>query len=309
MPGLTPPGVLVIVGATATGKTALSLHVAQRLGSPILNADSRQVYQEMDIGTAKPTPEERRLCPHELWDLVPPTVQLTLADYQRLAQQRIAHWHTQDRIPLLVGGTGLYVQSLTDGLGIPPVPPHPTLRQSLYTLWQQGLASALLRQVDAEAAIQIHPHDAVRTVRALEVFYVTGIPITQWQRRDPPTYPVVLVGLACDRDVLHERIARRTRQMLEQGWIAEVEGLRAKYGPELPLLSSLGYGEIGAYLDGQLSREAMIATINQKTRHLAKQQTTWFRHKLYGIRWIDSQAPDLVDQVWAAMPQAWRNSA
>jgi tRNA dimethylallyltransferase len=292
------PSLVVIVGATATGKTALSLELAQRWGSPILNADSRQVYQGMDIGTAKPTPAQRRLCPHDLWDLRPPTHPLTLAEYQRAAQARIEHYHRQGVTPILVGGSGLYVQAIVQGLGIPPVPPQPQLRAQLSHLGQPHCYQ-LLQHLDPPAAQAIHPHDGVRTLRALEVFYVSGIPISQWQTATPPAYPIYEVGLTCERAILYERIHQRTTAMIAQGWIPEVEQLRADYGTSLPLLHSLGYDEISAYLDGNLTLAEAQTQITQKTRQLAKQQCTWFRHKCPGIVWFRAGDPDLADQVEA----------
>ncbi|MEN9219743.1 MAG: tRNA (adenosine(37)-N6)-dimethylallyltransferase MiaA [Thermostichales cyanobacterium BF4_bins_65] len=290
------PSLVVIVGATASGKTALSLALAQAWGSPILNGDSRQVYVGMDIGTAKPTPAERALCPHELWDLRPPTHPLTLAEYQRLAQARISHYHQQGITPIVVGGSGLYVQAITAGLGIPPVAPQPELRAQLGQLGQFHCYQ-LLQHLDPQAARGIHPHDWVRTQRALEVFYVTGMPISRWQRANPPDYPIYLVGLEWPRAVLYERIAQRTLAMVAQGWVEEVRRLRQQYGSGLPLLHSLGYGEISAYLDGQISLEQAQGQIIRKTRHFAKQQLTWFRHKCPGITWFAGGDPGLREGV------------
>jgi len=181
------PSLIVICGATATGKSRLAMQLAQHFNTVILSADSRQVYREFDIGTAKPTPEEQALIPHYLIDICDPTETLTVAEYQEKAN------HLIETLPysplLLVGGTGLYIKAITKGLKIPRVPPHPDLRSRLEGLGQSQLYS-FLRKVDPKAATKIHPNDHVRTLRALEVFYVTGKPMSEQQGENPPSYPV-----------------------------------------------------------------------------------------------------------------------
>lgn len=224
-PGKSAGGLplIVICGATATGKSGLAIRLAQRLSGIILSADSRQVYREFDIGTAKPSLPDRQQVPHQLIDICEPTLTLTLADYQQQAQQSLSHAVAQ---PLLVGGTGLYIRSVVRGLLIPRVAPQPELRAQLSQLGQP-FCHALLQQIDPSAAAKIHPHDQVRTQRALEVFYVSGQPISRQQGEQPPDYPILQIGLdSADLDQLARRIARRTAEMLEQGFVAEVERLR-----------------------------------------------------------------------------------
>jgi tRNA dimethylallyltransferase len=290
---------IVICGATATGKSGLALSLAQRLGKVILSADSRQVYREFDIGTAKPTVAEQKLVPHYLIDVCEPTETMTVADYQEQAQALIANL---DETPLLlVGGTGLYIKSIVQGMKIPRVAPQPELRSHLESLGQTQLY-AMLQQVDPVAAQKIHAHDLVRTLRALEVYYVTGVPISEQQGENPPNYPILQVGLDCDSERLGVRIGRRTEQMIADGLVAEVEYLCQKYGAELPLLNTLGYQEIKQYLAGEISLDEAKELTILHTRQFAKRQRTWFR-AVAEIQWFDADSPDLLEQVWLKINQ------
>ncbi|MFN4196291.1 MAG: tRNA (adenosine(37)-N6)-dimethylallyltransferase MiaA [Thermosynechococcus sp.] len=287
-------GLIVIGGATATGKTALAIALAQQLNSVILSADSRQVYRGFDIGTAKPTPTQQQQVPHHLIDICDPRDTLTLAIYQAKAQALIAHYHAQGITPLLVGGTGLYIRSITQGLTIPQVPPQPELRAQLMALGQQECYQ-WLQQVDPLAAQRIHAHDQVRTLRALEVYYVTGVPLSQQQRREPPPYPIWYFALAGgDRQQQRARIEARTHQMLAMGWLDEIRQLQAQYGDELPLLDTLGYREMRQYLRGEVTLAEAIALTVQHTQQFAKRQRTWFRSEA-GIHWL--QATTLEEQL------------
>jgi tRNA dimethylallyltransferase len=296
------PSAIVICGATATGKSGLALELAQRLNSVIISADSRQVYREFDIGTAKPTPIEQQLVPHYLIDICDPTETLTLAQYQEKAQALIET--SEFRIPnsefipppLLVGGTGLYIKSIVKGLKIPRVSPQPELRSQLQSLGQTQLY-AFLCQVDAIAAQKIHPNDEVRTLRALEVYYVTGKPISEQQEENPPNYPILQIGLDCETEALRKRIQLRTEKMIEAGLVEEVERLGKKYGWHLPLLDTLGYQEIKQYLAGELSLSEAKELIVLHTRQFAKRQRTWFR-AYPEIEWFDSDSADLLERVW-----------
>ncbi len=344
---------IVICGATATGKSGLALELARRFPSVIISADSRQVYREFDIGTAKPTRQQQQQVPHYLIDICDPTETLTLADYQAEVQRVIEEvlpvsawvrgcvgtW-VRDRgtasksstentnfvsspsspsspsthlpihppthpptypsthlpTPLLVGGTGLYIKSIVRGMQIPRVAPQPDLRKQ-FTEMGQAVCYGLLQQVDPVAAAKIHPNDQVRTQRALEVFYVSGKPISQQQGERPPTYPILQIGLDAEMDALEQRIWRRTAEMIEAGFVAEVEALCQKYGPGLPLLNTLGYQEMKRHLTEELSLKAAEAEIVLHTRQFAKQQRTWFRADPT-IEWFNADDPNLTDRVW-----------
>ncbi|OYD89770.1 tRNA (adenosine(37)-N6)-dimethylallyltransferase MiaA [Nostoc sp. 'Peltigera membranacea cyanobiont' 210A] len=285
---------IVICGATATGKSSLTLALAMRLGSVILSADSRQVYREFDIGTAKPSVTEQKLVPHYLIDICDPTDTMTVADYQEQTQALIAS--VDVRPLLLVGGTGLYIRSIVQGMKIPRVAPQTELRSQLESLGQPQLY-AILQQVDPVAAQKIHGNDSVRTLRALEVFYVTGYPISEQQGENPPDYPILQIGLDCDVEKLGARIQQRTQQMITNDLVAEVEYLCQKYGADLSLLNTLGYQEIKQYLAGDISLDEAKELIILHTRQFAKRQRTWFR-AYPQIEWFDANAPDLLEKVW-----------
>ncbi|NMF62328.1 tRNA (adenosine(37)-N6)-dimethylallyltransferase MiaA [Brasilonema octagenarum] len=289
---------IVICGATATGKSGLALDLAMRLDSVILSADSRQVYREFNIGTAKPTEAEQNLVPHYLIDICNPTNTMTVADYQQQAQALIA---SGSHPLLLVGGTGLYIRSITQGLRIPRVAPHKELRSQLESLGQRLLYD-MLQQVDSIAAQKIHPNDSVRTLRALEVFYVTGRPISDQQGENPPNYAILQIGLDCDSAHLTQRIAQRTQKMIADGLVAEVKYLCQKYGTDLPLLNTLGYQEIKQHLAGDISLEEAKQLTVLHTRQFAKRQRTWFR-AYPQIEWFDVESPDLLDKVWQRLQE------
>lgn len=271
------PGLIVIGGPTATGKSKLAIALAEHLSTVILSADSRQVYQGLDIGTAKPSISDQNRVSHYLIDLCPPNQVFTVAEYQAQAQHLIQRLHQQGMTPILVGGTGLYIRAITEGLGIPKVPPHPELRSQLSALGQDQIYG-WLTQVDPDAAQRIHPHDQVRTLRALEVYYVTAKTLTHQQTASPPAYPIWYGWLEPPPlNSYLEIIRQRTEQMLALGWIEEIEGLTQRYGPDLPLLNTLGYREMGQHLRGIFSLEEAISATATHTRQFAKRQCTWFR--------------------------------
>ena len=287
------PKLIVICGATATGKSGLALKLAQEFNTVILSADSRQVYRDFNIGTAKPTPQEQALIPHYLIDICDPRETLTVAEYQDQANNLIASLPYSPI--LLVGGTGLYIKAVTKGLKIPRVAPHPQLRSRLKSLGQSQLY-AFLQQIDPHAVTKIHPNDHVRTLRALEVFYVTGKPISEQQGENPPAYPIQQIGLDCSPEDLTKRIQTRTEKMLDLGLITEVKGLIEKYGWSLPLLDTLGYQEIKDYLAGETDLETAKELMVLHTRQFAKRQRTWFTSQSE-IIWFNSQQLDLYDAV------------
>ncbi len=282
---------IVISGATATGKSRLALQVAQYLNTIIISADSRQVYREFDLGTAKPSISEQSLVPHYLIDICHPTETLTVAEYQTQAQALI----TKHPLPLLVGGTGLYIKSITRGLKIPNIPPHEDLRSQLISLGQVQ-CYAMLAQVDPIAIAKIHPNDQFRTLRALEVYYVTGKSISAQQGENPPKYPILHIGLDCEVEALQQRIQHRTEEMVRLGLVTEVEKLIDKYGEDLPLLNTLGYKEIKQYLTREVSLEKAIELTVLHTRQFAKRQRTWFR-AYPEIEWFDANDSNLLAKV------------
>jgi tRNA dimethylallyltransferase len=290
---------IAICGATATGKSAIAMALADRLGTEIISADSRQIYREFDIGTAKPSKSEQQAIAHHLIDICDPTEILTVADYQTRARTAIAHMHAQSRVPILVGGTGLYIRAIVKGLKIPQVPPQPELRSQLASLGQ-SCGFAMLQQVDPISASNIHPNDTVRMLRALEVFYVTGIPISAQQGEAPPSYPILQIGLDSKNDRLLQRIKHRTEQMMAIGWIEEVQYLQSKYGNDLPLMQTLGYKEMQQYLAGQLSRSEATEQTVLHTRQFAKRQRTWFRADAE-IEWFDCDSSDLMERIWISV--------
>ncbi|MDJ1167983.1 tRNA (adenosine(37)-N6)-dimethylallyltransferase MiaA [Roseofilum sp. BLCC_M154] len=289
------PALIVICGPTATGKSGLAIALAQHLQTVILGADSRQIYREFDIGTAKPSPRELEQVPHYLINICNPQDLFTVAEYQEQAQRLIEQFQQQGKIPLLVGGTGLYLRSIIAGMKIPRVAPQLELRSQLQAL-SQSQCYAMLQQVDPQATQKIHPNDQVRTLRALEVYYVTGSPISEQQGENPPTYPIVQIGLDCfQSEHLQARIAQRTAKMIQEGLVEEVKTLCEKYGTDLPLLDTLGYREIKQYLAGEINLEKAEELTILHTRQFAKRQRTWFRAN-NRIQWFDSEDPQLVEK-------------
>ena len=288
---MQPAGLIIVLGATATGKTSLAIAIAKHLKAPILSADSRQVYRHLNIGTAKPTLDERQGIPHYLIDIVEPDATLTLADYQDRAQTLITKFHAEGVTPILVGGSGLYIKAITAGLKIPRVPPQPDLRSQLEELGQT-YCYQVLQQVDPIGAAKIHANDQVRTLRSLEVFYVTGQPLSAQQGEQPPDYPIMQIGLECDDlEAYRQLVSDRTEQMLENGWLNEIRDLQHRYGEELPLLKTLGYAEMSDYLANKIDLEtAKLLTVTH-TCQFAKRQRTWFRGSGNGtlpIHWLRS---------------------
>ncbi len=282
---------IAVLGPTAVGKTAISLQLARQFDGEIISADSRQIYRGLDIGTDKIGAAERAQTPHHLIDVVAPDQILTLAEYQRLAFAAVDDIQRRGRLPILAGGTGLYVRAVLDGLGIPEVPPNLVLREELDAYAAANGAEALharLAALDPDAAARIDYRNVRRVVRALEVCLVTGQPISLLQRATPPPWSILRIGLTRPREVLFERIDRRVDEMMALGLLEEVQTLLAAgYGPELPALTGLGYRQLIQYLHGELTLEEAIEEIKRQTRRLVRQQYTWFRLDDPRIRWFD----------------------
>jgi tRNA dimethylallyltransferase len=281
---------IIILGPTAAGKTALGIELAKKLGGEIISADSMQVYRGMDIGTAKPTMEERQGIPHHLIDIKDPDESWTVSDFVERANGltgSLAH-------PIIVGGTGLYLWSLLEGFSFPITPADKELRDKLE---KESLAElySRLSTVDPGAAKKIHPNDQKRIIRALEVFELTGKPISQLQktgsRANGLTGEQIIIGLNLPKDTLYERINQRVDSMLEKGLIDEVKGLLAKgYSKALPSFQALGYKEVVEYLDGKWNKEQMIEELKKRTRNFARRQMTWFK-RFKNVRWVEAGQP------------------
>jgi tRNA dimethylallyltransferase len=288
---------IAIVGPTGVGKTEISLKLARRYGGEVVSADSRQIYRGLDIGTAKIGLAERAETPHHLIDVVDPDEVYTLAQYQRAAYAAIADIQARGRLPLLVGGTGLYVRAVLEGWGIPEVPPDPALREELESLARSQGRDALharLRALDPIAAKRIDPRNVRRVIRALEVCLVTGEAISELQQAEAPPYRIMIIGLKRPRPVLYARIDRRVDRMMAQGLVQEVQALlEAGYSPELPALTGLGYRQIIGYLSGEMTLQEAIAEIKRQTRRFVRQQGTWFRLDDPRIRWFDLEQSSL----------------
>lgn len=282
-----PRPLLVVVGPTAVGKTAVSLSLAQQLDGEIVSADSRLLYQGLDIGTAKPTPAELALVPHHLIDICAPDQTMTLGEYQRQAYAAIDEILARGRLPMLVGGTGQYVTAVVEGWGIPEVAPRLRLRRSLQELGQDELAR-WLALLDPVAAARIDPRNVRRVIRALEVTLVKGRPMSDLQQRQPPPYMICRVGLTRERATLYRRIDMRVEQMMADGLLEEVQRLRAAgYATRLPAMSGLGYRQILEHLQGEISLEEAVERIKFETHRFARQQHNWFRRDDPHITWFD----------------------
>jgi tRNA dimethylallyltransferase len=286
---------IAIVGPTAVGKTQVALRLAEHLSVEIVSADSRQVYRYMDIGTAKPTPQEQQRVKHHLVDVVDPDESFTLAQYQELAYEAIDSVERRERIPLLVGGTGLYVKAVLDGLNIPRAKPDQHLREQLYAEVEDKGYRALhqrLSELDPAAAERIDARNVRRVVRALEVCHQIGKPISSLQSASPPPYRMLRIGLNMARDQLYRRIDDRVERMLAAGLVKEVSSLvQDGYSYDLPAMSGLGYRQIGMYLRGKVSLDEAVALIKRHTRRFVRQQANWFRKDAPEISWFETTEP------------------
>jgi tRNA dimethylallyltransferase len=308
-PDLIGPGLLpirVIAGPTATGKTAVGIELAERLGGEVISADSRQVYRGMTIGTSKPTPEEQARVPHHLLDVADPRDHYTAADFARDARAVIAELDRR-RIPVIVvGGSGLYLRALIDGLFAGPGR-QPEIRAELEA-WADREGSAALHielaEVDPESARRLHPNDRVRLVRALEVVRATGTPLSEWQReRAEHSLRARTQYVVIDREDpdLDSRIATRTRAMFQAGLVEEARALLAQgLTPEHATYRTIGYTEAFAVLRGEMPMAAAIIAAIQSTRQFARRQRTWFR-AVAGAEWVTLQSGDSADGVAARL--------
>lgn len=289
---------ILIIGPTAVGKTELSLQLAQRLNGEIVSADSRLLYRGMDIGTAKPTPEERARVSHHLIDVADPDEIWSLALFQQKATETIANIHARDKLPLLVGGTGQYIRAITEGWTPPEVEPDPRLRRVLEGLAEdKGLywLHAGLEKIDPVAAKKIDPRNVRRTVRALEVILTTGRSFSQQRGQSDSPYDLLTIGLKRPRAELYRRVDERIEAMFEAGFLDEVKGLMEKgYSPELPTMSAIGYRECVKVINGQLSVEQAKVEMRRVTRMFVRRQANWFKEDDPNIHWFEAGQKNLV---------------
>jgi len=286
------PPLILIVGPTAVGKTELAIQLAVRLNGEIVSADSRLFYRGMDIGTAKPTPEEQARIPHHLIDIADPDEILSLAVFQQKAREAIADIHTRNKIPFLVGGTGQYIRAVTEGWSPPEVKPDDRLREELekrrrergvYWLYEK------LKQLDPVAAEKIDARNYRRTIRALEVIMTTGKRFSEQRGQSESPYHLITVGLTRPRTELYERVDQRIDSMFANGFLDEVKSLLAAprgYAPSLPTMSAIGYRECIRVLNGELNEEQAKAEIRRATRIFVRRQANWFKESDPHIKWF-----------------------
>ena len=286
----TKPRLVIVLGPTAVGKSELALALAQRLDGEIVNADSQQVYRYMDIGTGKPSEPDRRRVPHHVIDVVNPDEEFNAAMYRRLANDAIDRLHRAGKTAVLCGGTGLYLKTLTQGLFAGPGQDRELRRSLEEEIKDKGLPVlyAQLVAIDQSVSATIHPNDRQRIIRALEVYRITGKPLSAWQKEhafQEEPYEVLKIGLLRERADLYDQINRRSERMIEDGLLEEVRGLLTRgFGLDLKPLRSVGYRQMGAVIRGELDLSEAAVEMKQETRHLAKRQLTWFRRDSE-IRW------------------------
>lgn len=292
----TKPKVIVICGPTASGKTGLSVKLAQAMKGEIVSCDSMQIYKDMTIGTAKVTKEEMQGIPHYLIDFVSPDERYSVADFQKDAEKAIHEIVAKGKTPIVVGGTGLYVDTLIYHIQYPEIETDLAYRKQLEEMIQeQGLEVAYqkAKEIDPQAIEKISSNDQKRIMRILEIYHQTQKTKTQLEiesRREEPPYEYLVYAIDMDREKLYDRVNQRVDIMIEQGLIEEVQALLEKYKNFPTAMQGLGYKEVVAYLKGNMTKEEMIETLKQETRRYAKRQLTWFR-KNKEIKWIDGLRP------------------
>ena len=285
--------VIALAGATAVGKSAVAVALARRIGGEIINADSRQVYRGMAIGTGIPSEDERGGVPHHLYGISEPDDDFSLGRFLTAAKCAIQDIHERAKTPIIVGGTGQYVWALLEGWNVPEVAPDPELRQKLMERAEAEGRDTLheeLRRLDPTAAELIHPNNLIRTVRALEVVRTTGRPFSEQRTQTPPPWDTRIAGVSMEREALDVRIEQRVDRQMEAGWVEEVRALLAAgYSPSLSSFRSIGYREIAASLEGSVQVDEMRQTIVSKTRRFARTQFAWFRADDERITWVNAE--------------------
>ncbi|MBI2165994.1 MAG: tRNA (adenosine(37)-N6)-dimethylallyltransferase MiaA [Chloroflexi bacterium] len=283
---------VVVVGPTGVGKSGLGLRLAETFGGEVVNADSRQVCRRMDIGTAKPSVEARRRVPHHLFDLIEPDGEFSLALFLEAAREAIQSTHQRGRVPLLVGGTGQYVWGLLEGWQVPRVPPSPETRAALREEAGRSGSQALYKRLlalDPALALEVDPRNVRRVIRALEIASSSGKPLPGAQRKAPPPYECLVIGLTMPRRELYRLLDERLDTMMARGFLDEVRALlQAGYSQSLSSMSSAGYGELARYLKGEWSLEEALAQTRRRLRRIVRHQYSWFRLSDPRIRWLDA---------------------
>ncbi len=289
--------VLYIVGPTATGKTQLALSLAQQFGGEIINADSRQVYRYMDIGTAKPTAEERALVPHHLFDLLTPSESFSLGSFLSLARAAIADIRGRGCLPIVAGGTGQYIWALRERWDVPEVAPDHDFRSRQLEMAEKEGSWALhqrLQELDPVRASEVDPRNVRRVIRALEIHHVTGKVPTEFRKRSGEEVNSPVIGLTMARDLLYDRIDQRVESMMESGFLDEARNLaRMGYTLGEGPLACPGYRELGQYLAGELSLEDAVQRTKYQTHRLARRQHSWFKSNDPRISWLNGTSPNL----------------
>ncbi|MCJ7570242.1 MAG: tRNA (adenosine(37)-N6)-dimethylallyltransferase MiaA [Anaerolineales bacterium] len=284
--------VIAILGPTAVGKTRISIPLAERFEGEIVSVDSRLIYRGMDIGTAKPTLEERERVPHHLIDVADPDDIWNLAKYSQAALKVICDIHRRAKVAFLVGGTGQYLRAILEGWTPPPSAESPDLRETLEAIAASKGHDALhrrLQEVDPASASRIDPRNIRRVVRALEIFHLTGMPASSQRVKKPPSFEILRIGLTLPRSELYQRIDQRIDLMIEAGWLTEVKELiDAGFSPNLPSLSAIGYAQLAVHLSGEMDLDEAIAEIRKLSRQFVRRQANWFKADDPEIQWFDA---------------------
>lgn len=283
--------VIVIIGPTAVGKTSISIDIAKQFNGEVINGDSTQVYRNLNIGTAKITEEDKEGVVHHLMDILEPNENFSVADFQYLVRKKITEINKRGKVPIIVGGTGLYVQAVLFDYEFSEATSNEKLRKELEEFVQENGNDVLherLAAIDPISAQNIHVNNVRRVIRAIEVYEDTGIPFSEYilKQKKEMLYDATIIGLTMDREKLYERINLRTDIMMESGFLKEVEELYEYLPRECQSLHSIGYRELYDYVEGKLPLEDSIEVIKQHTRRYAKRQLTWFRNKL-DVNWFD----------------------
>ena len=299
MADLSKPRVVAVGGPTASGKTALSVALARAFDGEIINADSMQIYKNLDVGTAKPSAEERQGIPHYLLDFLSPETPYSVADFTAAADPLIRDITARGRLPLVVGGTGLYITSLLSGMAFAPEKTDPAIRARLQAWADTECGAALyaeLQRIDPDYAAQVHPNNLPRVIRALELFEATGRRMSDQRREARPAeapYHALCLCLTCrDRAVLYSRIDRRVDEMVENGVLDEARQVYDHRDAYRTAAQAIGYKEFFPYFEGTANLTECTERLKQATRNYAKRQLTWFRH-MDGVVWLDASAPDV----------------